>query len=435
MLKDTNITEKIYESITGEGEARACDAIAEEACVDTPGNFTKNAINGFCTKLAEQLSSPSVVIPWVFSLLNVSIGVTGLLVPIKNVGSLLPQLFVSAKIRAYAVRKYFWAVAGAIQGLMLFIMAWSVYKGGSDSTGLLIVAALFVYSIASGVGSIAFKDVLGKTIPKGQRGRLLATRATGGGILTVLAGIYFYFFLRGSDDRESYALLFGVAAILWFIAALLFASITERKGAQEGGRTPINEFKKGSYLLKEDKNFRNFLIVRALLIAIPVSQPFFIMHASDLFGVELKGLGLFVLVVGISNAVSSPFWGKSADKSKRMQMTIAALIGIMTLFYACLFEDLPDTVQTIYAYSPIFFLSIMAHAGARLSRKTYLVDYAPKKERPLYVSVANTLIGVVAFLTAGVGFIAELFSIHVLFYFLIFLLLIALGIIPFLKRA
>jgi len=434
MPKVTNITEKIYDSITGEGEARACDAIAETACVEAPGNFTKNAINGFCTKFAEQLTSPGVVIPWVFSLLNVSIGVTGLLVPMKNIGSLLPQLLVSAKIRGYAIRKYFWTLAGLVQGVMLLLMALSIYKSEADTAGLIIVSCLFIYSMASGVGSIAFKDVLGKTIPKGKRGKLLATRATGGGILTILSGIYFYFFLLGNDDRTTYALLFVVAAVLWFIAALLFATITEEKGAQEGGRTPISEFKKGSFLLKDDINFRNFLIVRALLIAIPVAQPFFIMHASEMFGVNLQGLGLFVLIVGISNALSSPFWGKSADKSKKLQMAIAALIGIMTLFYASVFEKLPDTVQNIYVYSPIFFLIIMAHAGARLGRKTYLVDYAPKAERPLYVSVANTLIGIVALVTAGVGFIAQVFSIYVLFYFLISLLIIALVMIPLLKR-
>ena len=45
----------------------------------------------------------------------------------------------------------------------------------------------------------------------------------------------------------------------------------------------------------------------------------------------------------------------------------------------------------------------MIYGGARLSRKTYLVDFAPKDERPLYVSLSNTLIGIATLIAAGLG--------------------------------
>jgi hypothetical protein len=51
----------------------------------------------------------------------------------------------------------------------------------SARAGVAVVAALAAFSAASGVGSVAFKDVLAKTIPKGRRGRLLGFRATVGG--------------------------------------------------------------------------------------------------------------------------------------------------------------------------------------------------------------------------------------------------------------
>ncbi|MDX1628585.1 MAG: MFS transporter, partial [Fulvivirga sp.] len=264
MFQDTNIAEKTYDLITDDGETRACDAISESACEEAPGSFIKNAVNGFCTKLAEQLASPGVILPWVLGVLNASVGLTGLLVPIKNAGSLLPQLLVSAKIRAFSVRKYFWAGAGMVQGLMLALMAWITYSLEGNLAGYLIVAALFIFSIASGVGSIAFKDVMGKTIPKGKRGRLLATRATGGGVLTVVAGAVFYFYVDKDTDVIFYAIIFLMAAILWWIAAALFISIDEKKGASEGGRTPVGEAKNGLSVLKKDINFRNFLITRSL---------------------------------------------------------------------------------------------------------------------------------------------------------------------------
>ena len=97
--------EQIYRWITDEGEERVCEAISEDQCEEVPGNFLKNSLSGFSSKLAEQLVSPGVTLPWILSVLGASSGFAGLLVPLKNAGSLLPQLLVSAKIRAFAKRK------------------------------------------------------------------------------------------------------------------------------------------------------------------------------------------------------------------------------------------------------------------------------------------------------------------------------------------
>lgn len=102
--------EKIYDWITNEGEERVCKAIDEEQCKSVPGNFIKNSLSGFCSKLAEQLVSPGVTLPWILSMLGASSVFAGLLVPLKNAGSLLPQLLVSAKIRAFKKAKIFLGV-------------------------------------------------------------------------------------------------------------------------------------------------------------------------------------------------------------------------------------------------------------------------------------------------------------------------------------
>ena len=47
----------------------------------------------------------------------------------------------------------------------------------------------------------------------------------------------------------------------------------------------------------------------------------------------------------------------------------------------------------------LFFLIAVFHGGARLGRKTYLVDMANQDNRATYVAVSNTLIGL--FMLAG----------------------------------
>ncbi len=400
-----------------EFESRSCESIGEEHCKKVPGNFIKNVVSGFCSKLAEQLVSPSVTLPWILSLIGSGSGISGMLVPLKNLGSLLPQLAVSGAIRKFPVRKYFWGIPAFVQAFLVLIMGLAFAMLEGIQLGITIVVLLLLFSIASGVSSVAFKDVMAKTIPKGSRGRLLAWRATGGGILTLLFGLALYFYVTSWDTMSIILLLVGAAALLWILAGLFFLLISEEPGATEGGRTALQEFKSGIHFLKEDTNLRYFVLARAFLMAIPLAQPFFVIIGKETTQARMTGLGIFVIASGIAAMVSSPFWGMFADRSSRKLMLLIAVFGIVNCGLVMGFMYLDTSLQTIYLFAPLILLNMMAHGGARLSRKTYMTDFAPEKERPLYIALSNTLIGCFTLLTAGIGFIAQWFNYEALLIF------------------
>ena len=116
------LSERVYEVVAGEEDDRACEAIPEEACQEVPGNFLLNALNGASTKLAEQLASPGLVLPWMLGAVGAPAALVGFLVPIRRAGSLLPQLAIAGRIRAHARRKWFWVGAGAVQAVALAAM-------------------------------------------------------------------------------------------------------------------------------------------------------------------------------------------------------------------------------------------------------------------------------------------------------------------------
>lgn len=305
------------------------------------------------------------------------------------------------------------------------LIGWGLTGVPQSYFGHLTLGALFIFSIASGVASVAFKDVMGKTIPKGNRGRLLATRATGGGILTIAAGFVFYFIANNGGELRYFQWLIYGASALWVIAALLFAAISESKGATSGSRSPLHEIKKGWSIFLNDDTFRNFLFVRGLLMAIPLSLPFLIAYSQEILDTSLNQLGFFVVVAGVANAISSPFWGRFSDQSSKLLMTVIAALGIAILMIAFLYEYLPFRYQNVYTYLPILFLMTIAHGGARLGRKTYLVDYAPEEERPLYVAFANTVIGIFTLISGLLGIIASQADFKVLLLVLMGLLVLA----------
>lgn len=419
------ISERVYEWITDEGEVRACANISEDACRETPANFFKNVSSGALSKFAGQLVSPGTTLPWVLAAMGVPAAFSGALVPIKDAGSLLPQLVVSAKIRSFPKRKWFWIIPAWIQALALLAMAFVVWNLDGLLGGWLVLACLALFSISSGVASISFKDVTAKTIPKGKRGQLLAMRATSGGILTLLVGVLILADFFKNSDREFLFMLVLSGAVLWALSGFLFSLIHEEAGATSGGRSPVQEIKKAWVFWQEDLNLRKFIITRGLLMAIPLAQPFFVLLGREEIGEAISNLGVMVLAAGIGSVISSPFWGRFADRSSKKLMIAIAILGMVNIALMALFPIWPESFQNSYTFAVLFLIQVMAHGGARLSRKTYLVDFAPGKDRPSYVSLSNTAIGIFTLVGAGLGSLANIFGIPPMLWIFSALLLVA----------
>jgi len=400
--------DRLYAVLSGDDrEDRSCEAIPESACSDVPGNYLLNVANGSATKLAEQLASPGLVLPWLLAAIGAPAALIGFLAPVKQVGALLPQLAVAARIRRLARRKVAWVGAGLIQAACLGLMIPAATALPPTAAGVAIVLLLAAFSTASGVGSVAFQDVLGKTVPKGRRGRLLSNRAAIGGALTLAAGLFMRLVLGEDAALAPYLWLIAAAGLLWALAAVLFARIDETPGATHGGKNALDQAREGVGLVRRVAGYRRYLAARALLVTVEVAMPIYALHAHGLFGGALASLGVYVLAVGVANVLSSPFWGVFSDLSARRTMALAGAVGALAGGLALGLAAAPEAWRTAELYALVLFVLGIAEAGVRLGRKTYLVDAAPKDERPLYVAFANSSIGVVTLAVGAIGFVAQ----------------------------
>ena len=105
--------EDLYNRITGDEDARVCKDIPAAACHDQPRNFFAYLWANLLGKVADEIASAKMVIPWLFGILGVPAAFTGFLVPIREAGVLLPQLAVAAAVRHLPIRKGIW-ILGAI---------------------------------------------------------------------------------------------------------------------------------------------------------------------------------------------------------------------------------------------------------------------------------------------------------------------------------
>lgn len=137
-------------------------------------------------------------------------------------------------------------------------------------------------------------------------------------------------------------------------------------------------------------------------------MPLFVLHAYQQVSQGMSTLAVFIFSVGLANILSSPFWGFLSDRTARQVMMLAAVIGGASGILALLLGWWNPEALSAFSYAPVFFLLGIAEAGARVGRKTYLVDAAPSEERPLYVAFANSSIGLFALVLGGLGVLADL---------------------------
>ena len=257
---DPDTLDLAYRVLSGDdSDERACSAIPEDACTDVPRNYVLNVANGACTKLAEQLASPGLVLPWLLAAIGAPATFVAFLTPIKQVGSLLPQMAVAGWIRSLARRKWAWVVAGLGQAVMLCLLAAVVVTLSPVAAGMAVLGLFLVFNVLSGIGSVAFQDVVGKTIPKGRRGRMLANRAMIGGVLTLAAAAYMRLGVGDPEQLELLLTLVLAAAALWAAGAGFFALIAEQPGATAGGRSMAKELALAKGLFREVPGYRRYL--------------------------------------------------------------------------------------------------------------------------------------------------------------------------------
>ena len=402
---------ELYDLVAEEDDARSCRDLDDGACRWVPRNFFVYLAATTLTKLGDALASPKTVLAWTLAAVGAPTAMVAMLVPIRESGSLLPQVVLGGWVRRQPLRRPIWLAGSLLQaGAVLGCAAAAVLLEGA-AAGAVILACLAAFALARSLNSIAGKDIVGKTIPKGRRGRLGGWAASVSGALTLAVGVWFALRGRGDDGAAFYAGLLAVAGSLWLLAAAVLLGLREEPGETAGAGGGWREVRRRLALLRTDPAFRRFVITRALLLCSALTAPFYVVLAREHGDGGASLLGTFLVAGGLARSLAAPFWGTMADRSSRRVMIAAALLtASLGLGAFALVRWLPDAAGSGWLFPLFFFVLGVAHAGVRAGRKTYLVDLAGGVKRTDYVSLSNTLIGVallaVGGLTSAASFLA-----------------------------
>lgn len=401
--------DQLYSSLMEEEDARVCTDIPDSACSNVAQNFFRQVAATTLTTLGDTLTNPKTTLAWLMGVVGAPVALVAWLVPIRESGSMLPQLFIAAYVRQLQQRKPVWILGSLVQAAALLAMGAAAWLTSGTLAGLMILGCLVIFSLARGLCSVASKDVIGKTVPKTRRGRLNGLASSLSGWLVLAFGIYCMLWPPADDNTLFYAILLVAAALLWVAASLIYQQIEEAPGATEGGENAVRQALGKVSLLRDDAPFRRFVITRALLLCSALSAPYYVLLGQELNS-GLGMLGAFLVANGLASSLSAVFWGRMADTSSKQVLIRAALLASLlgpAVVALHLWVELPASLHA-WLFPGAFFILGIAHAGVRVGRKTYILDMAGGNKRTDYVAVGNSIIGLLLLCTGLLGLLSSL---------------------------
>ena len=343
-------------------------------------------------RIGDALSDPKTILTWLLTSLGAPAFAVSLLVPIRESGSMLPQILLANFIQKFSKRKPIYVFGLIAQFLAIISIGIAALTLSPLTAGYLAMVSLAVFAGARAFCSITSKDILGRAIPKGSRGKLSGTAAMLSGIFATILAIVLLS-SRDHQDTSTLASIIIFAGCMWLLAGIAYHFVDE-KAEKTNASKPKQGIKTRLALVKNDPLFRNFIIARTLLLGSSLASPIYVVMAHQAQQEpSADSLIAFIVAGALATALSSHIWGKFSDKASHLCLflggLLAALIGLISII---VFYFLPDLAALPYTWPVMFFLFNIGYMGVRLGRTTWVVDAAEGDKRTDYVASSNTII-------------------------------------------
>jgi hypothetical protein len=357
------------------------------------------------TKVGDRIVDAKTVLTWLLGAVGAPAGLTGLLVPVRESGALLPQVLVARVVAGRPRRQPTWLVGALGQAAAVAAMAVVAFTLTGAAAGVALVLALAVFATFRSVCSLTIKDVMGRTIPTGERGQVTGWATTASGVVAITVGLA----IRGLGEDAGTAVLGGLlagAAVLWLASAAVFLRVREPR--VEDDRDARDGVGASLRLLATDAPFRRFVLARTMLLVSALTPPYVVVLAQDATGVSVAGLGPYVVAAGVASLVGGRLWGPFADRSSRRLIAGASGGAALLVLVFLAASQLDALGGASWWYVATYFALALVHEGARLGRSTYVVDLGDRGARTDYVAVSNTAMGLLLLVVGGISSVVAL---------------------------
>jgi MFS family permease len=392
-------------------------------------NIRYGVLNGMLFTFGEALNNGSLVLGLLIRQLGGSLGMVGLIPALQSGGWLLPQMLVGGRLQALPYKLPLYHRSAMVRIVAYSLMTLCIFGANWLPSSVVVAAILLcytVYNVGGGTSALAFQDVVAKVVPLQQRGRFFGRRQLFGGLLAfAIAGPLASWMMSDAAPLPfpyNYGVLSLASLIVVATGLLIFSLVKEPPQTKVGPMVGFwASLRKAPTILRANKPYRTFIAARLLLRAGQIGEPFYIIYATEVLHVSVGMAGAYVGVRAISGALSNIYWGRVSDRqgNKRL-MFLTGILIVATPFIALIGPWLVGLIGLSTTWvglmmAVVYMLVGLSLDGSNIAGLTYLMEIVPENERPSYIGLANTLLGVVTLLPVIGGQIVHYLGYYGLF--------------------
>jgi hypothetical protein len=373
--------------------------------------FALGIANRVFAELGKTFADPNVVFSLLVRQLGGSNVLVGLLSTLRYAGWFLPQLVVAHRIQHRPLRGRTYCTAELSRCAGYAVLVILLLTIADRAILLPLFFAVFAVSyLGHGVGSVPWFDVIGRVIPPAERGAFFARSNLIAGLLGFGAGFAVRALLGsvGEPPLSRYALLILLAIALFALGVLTFARIREPAGPIPEARATFQQsIRSIPSLFRANAPYRRLVGVIVLTDAARrVTDPFYILFATEVLGVPVSYAGLYLSTLVTSKVVANLLWERlSLRLGSHRVLQWSAVASLAVPLAALLFAILRSHLgpSSGLAFASIFALIGLRDSGKYIGKRTVFLDHVAEEDWPIHWGLLNTLLGFVSLLPILAG--------------------------------
>jgi MFS family permease len=348
-------------------------------------------------------ASQATVLPSLVRALTDSALLVGLISTLATGGWLIPQLF-AANLIIGRPRLKSTVLAPAVAGRVLFLLlppALLLLAPGRPGAALAVFFVIhFAFWALDGVASVSWLDLMGRLLTPPERARMIGAGMAGSGVLGIGAGLVVTMVLASPRFAfpAGYALLLAFSSAAFALSAVSFSFVREQPLHSEQRPLPwLSYFRRLFGVIRGDHEFRRVVVAQLALGACGLALPYYVLFGFDRLGFAPSSIGVFTSFQVVGGIVGGLAMGRLAERrGSRSVMRLWGVLAVTMPVAALAFPPLaaavpPSALPFLFA---VLFLVLGAQGNANMSGFiSWVLEYAPASQRPMYIGFANALSG------------------------------------------
>jgi len=364
-------------------------------------NFVVNVLDGSFFGAALGFASFVTVIPLFVSNFTESATLIGLIPAIHTVGWQLPQIVTASKVTRLSRVKpmvLFMTVQERLPFLGLAALAWFSPHLTARIVLILTYILLVWQGFGGGLTATAWQSLIAKIIPIRLLGTFYGVQSAAGNLLASVGSVLAGLILMAKSSPVDFTLCFLLAGVSMFISLAFLAATREEETTAEEGQARSGSYREHlKSILKEDRNFRWFILARMSTQFSTMGFAFFTVYAVREFGVPEFIAGILTGLLMGTQVTANPLLGWLGDRRGHLR---AFQLGVLAATISTLLAWIANDAQWFY---PIFILAGIANVAGWTAPMAMTVDFSRNSDLPAYIGLANTLIAPSSFLAPVIG--------------------------------